>query len=79
VSKRPPRILHETDRIRAGVDRRLAVGGFTILAAGAALFLWLRQGVTAATIAVIIIAAGAALLALLWLLLSVMEAWARED
>ena len=74
-----PRIRHEGDRLRGHTERRLAVGGFAILALGGGSILWARYGGTAAMTALAVILAGAGLVALLWLLLSLMEAWARSD
>ena len=73
------RIRHEGDRLRAQTERRLAVGGFAILALGGGVILWARYGGTAALTALAVILGGAGIIALLWLLLSLMEAWARSD
>lgn len=74
-----PTIHHESDRIRTGTERRLAAGGFAILAACAALYMWLRGDATMLSIALGIIALGAAILALLWLLLTALESWSHRD
>ena len=76
---RAPRIRHESDRLRGQTERRLAVGGFAILALGGGAILWARYGGTAAATALVVILGGAGLVALLWLLLSLMEAWAGSD
>ncbi len=72
------RIRHEADRIRGSLERRLALGGFGILAMLAAGFLFLRQGTTAAVLGVGLILLGGGILALLWLLLTAMELWAKR-
>lgn len=76
---RSPRIKHEADRIRGHTERRLMAGGFSILGIGGGALLWLRYGGTTAVIAVAIIITGAGILTLLWLLLSLMEVWAKGD
>jgi hypothetical protein len=80
VTKLPDgrRVRHESDRIRGATERRLAVGGFAILALCAGLFTYVFRGGTAAGVAVGFILLGAAGFALLWLLLSLMDAWARR-
>jgi hypothetical protein len=70
---------HEADRYRGRSERQLALGGFGILAVAGGVILWLRYGGTTATIAVALVLAGAGLLALLWLLLTLLEAWARSE
>ncbi len=78
-AKRTPRIRHEGDRLRGHTERRLGVGGFAILAVGGGAILLARYGGTAAIAALGVILGGAGVAALLWLLLSLMEAWARSD
>lgn len=73
-----PEIRHESDRIRRQTERRLLTGGFGILAAIGGVILWLWYGSTPMFIAVGIILLGAGTLAVLWLLLSLMEAWAKS-
>ena len=73
------RIRHEGDRLRGQTERRLAVGGFAILALGGGGILWARYGGTAAITALVVILGGAGVVALLWLLLSLMEAWAGRS
>jgi hypothetical protein len=70
---------HEADRFRSRSERQLAIGGFGIVAVAGGVVLWLRYGGTTATIAVALVLAGAGLLALLWLLLALLEAWARSE
>ena len=72
-------IKHESDRYRGALERRLGLGGFAILALAGGALLWLRYGQTTATIAVGLLLLGAGILALLWLLLSAMDAWARSE
>ena len=79
MSAKPPRIVHEGDRLRGHTERRLMVGGFAILALLGGGLLWLWYGSTTATIAVAIVLGGAGIVALLWLLLSLAEAWARGE
>ncbi|HET7771293.1 MAG TPA: hypothetical protein VFN74_21160, partial [Chloroflexota bacterium] len=67
------------DRLRGHTERRLAVGGFAILALGGGVILWARYGGTAAITALVVILGGAGVVALLWLLLSLMEAWAGRS
>ena len=73
------RVEHESDRLRAHTDRRLALGGFAILALAGGGLLWWRSGATTATIALAFILLGAGVLVLLWLLLTVLERWARSE
>src|SRR5918912_1281283 len=68
-----PRIEHESDRYRGQLERRLATGGFAIVAIAGGALLWLRYGGTAATIALSIVLGGAGLFVLLWLFLSALE------
>jgi hypothetical protein len=70
---------HETDRYRRRSERHLAAGGFGIVALVGGALLWLRYGGTTAAIAVALVLGGAGLLALLWALLALMEAWARSE
>ncbi|HEX2037324.1 MAG TPA: hypothetical protein VHS99_24355 [Chloroflexota bacterium] len=79
MGQRRSRIEHEADRYRAQNERRLAMGGFAIVAVAGGIVLWLRYGATASTVAVAVVLAGAGLLTLLWLLLSLLEAWARSE
>ena len=76
---KPPRVEHESDRYRRQTERRLALGGFAIVALAGGALLWLRYGGTTAAIAIALVLGGAGILALLWLLLSLMEAWARSE
>ena len=55
------------------------VGGFAIMALGGGAILWARYGGTAAATALAVILGGAGVVAVLWLLLSLMEAWAQSD
>jgi hypothetical protein len=73
------RIEHESDRIRGHTERRLALGGFAILAVAGGAVLWWRNGATTATVALAFVLLGAGVLVLLWLLLSLLERWARSD
>ena len=74
-----PRIRHEGDRLRGQTERRLMVGGFAIMALGGGAILWARYGGTTAATALAVILGGAGVVGLLWLLLSLMEAWAQSD
>ena len=65
--------------MRGHTERRLALGGFAILALGGGAILWALYGGTTAMTALAVILGGAGVVALLWLLLSLMEAWARSD
>jgi len=56
--------------------RKVDLGGFAILAMGGGAIVWARYGGMAA---LTVILGGAGIVALLWLLLSLMEAWARAD
>ena len=78
-AKRSPRVHHEGDRLRGQMERRLGVGGFAILALGGGGILWALYGGTAALAALAVILGGAGVVALLWLLLILMGAWARSD
>ncbi len=73
------RITHESDRLRGHTERRLAAGGFAIVALAGGGLLWMWYGGTAAVVTVSIVLGGAGILALLWLLLSLMEAWANSE
>jgi hypothetical protein len=65
--------------LRGQTEKRLAVGGFAIVALAGGGLLFLRYGGTTATIAIAIVLGGAGVLAVLWLLLSLMEAWSRSE
>lgn len=73
------RVRHEGDRLRGQTERRLVVGGFAIIALAGGAILWARYGGVAAITALAVILGGGGLIVLLWLLLSLMESWARSD
>ena len=73
------RIRHGADRLRGETERRLIIGGFAIVAIAGGAILWLRYGTTLATIAVGLVLLGAGLLALVWLILARLEAWAKSE
>ena len=70
---------HETDRQRYATERQLLIGGFAIVAIAGGAILWLRYGRTLAAIAVGLVLLGAGVLALLWLILTALDLWARSD
>ena len=70
--------VHEVDRQYARLQRRLAVGGFAILAGLAVLFATVQYGGIAAAIGATIIVGGGLLLAVLWFLLTALEWWANR-
>ena len=66
------------DRQRAKMERRLAIGGFSILIGVGGLVLLVMYGGIAAVVSGVIILGGATILAGLWFLLSLMEWWASR-
>jgi hypothetical protein len=70
--------VHEVDRQQAQLERRLALGGFSILVGLAALFAITRYGGIAAAVGITIILGGALLLAIIWFLLTALEWWANR-
>ncbi|MCX5985374.1 MAG: hypothetical protein NTX54_02480 [Chloroflexi bacterium] len=73
-----PEPVHEADRQRARMERRLAVGGFSILIGVGGSILLVMSGGIAAVVSGVIILGGALVLAGLWFLLSLMEWWANR-
>ncbi len=73
-----PEPVHEVDGQRARLERRLAVGGFSILIGVGGLILWVVYGGLAAVVSGVIILGGAVVLVGLWFLLSLMEWWANR-
>jgi hypothetical protein len=66
-------------RFRRRTEGQLVAGGFAIIAVAGGAILWWRFGGTTAgiTLAVLLLACG--LFAVLWLLLVVLERWARSE
>jgi hypothetical protein len=60
------------------MERRLAIGGFSILIGVGGLILLVMYGGIAAVVSGVIILGGATILAGLWFLLSLMEWWASR-
>ena len=73
-----PEPVHEVDRQRAKMERRLAIGGFSILIGVGGLILLVMYSGIAAVVSGVIILGGATILAGLWFLLSLMEWWASR-
>ncbi len=71
---------------RSGLDRhrqqtytRLVLGGFSILVLVGGGVVWLLYGRSAALTTVVCLLVAASLFGLLWLILSLLELWVRED
>jgi hypothetical protein len=67
------------DRHRRQTQIRLVVGGLLILLIVGGGLVWLIYGSAAALTAVLCLLAGAGVLALLWLILSLLERWIKDD
>ena len=70
--------VHEVDRQRSQMERRLATGGFAILLGAGVLFLVARYGTLPAIVGAAVIVCGAMILAALWVILSAIEWWANR-
>lgn len=69
----------DLDRHRQQTYSRLIFGGFAILALLGGGLVWLLYGRTAALTTVACLLMAASLFGLLWLILTVLELWVRED
>ena len=67
------------DRHRRQTQIRLAVAGFLVLLIVGGGLAWLIYGPAAGFVAVLCLLAGAAVLCLLWLILSLLERWVQDD
>lgn len=67
------------DRHRSRTERTLALGGFALLALVGGTIVGLAYGLAAALAALLVIGGGAALLALTWLIVSVLVRWAASE
>ena len=76
IPEREP--VHEADRQRSQMERRLATGGFAILLGAGVLFLVARYGTLPAIVGATVILGGAIILAALWVILSAIEWWANR-
>ena len=63
---------------RHQTERQLLAGGFAILAVAGGALMWWFYGATTAGIGLALILLAVGLFALLWLLLAVLERWARS-
>lgn len=69
----------DTRQHRTSTEARLVAGGYLILLVVGGALVWLLYGRVAALTAVSCLLAVAAIIALLWLVLGVLERWVRED
>jgi hypothetical protein len=69
----------ELDRHFRQTQSRLILGGFVILLVAGGGLVWLFYGRTAAITAVLCLAAFAGVFGVLWLILTLLERWARDD
>lgn len=60
-------------------DARLILGGFTILAGLGGLVMWVLFGPIFAVLGVVTIIGGLLVFTLLWLVLKLIESWAKSD
>ena len=67
------------DRHQRQTQMRLAIGGLLILLVVGGGLVWLFYGGTAAITAVLCLLAGAGVFGLLWLILSLLERWVKDD
>jgi hypothetical protein len=67
------------DRHQRQTQNRLIIGGFLILLGVGGGLVWAFYGGTAAATAVACLLAAAGLFGLLWLILTLLELWVRED
>ena len=67
------------DRHRSQTQARLVIGGGLILVLGGGGLVWLLYGPQAALMAVLCLLTFGGVLALLWLILTLMERWVKED
>lgn len=79
MSKKRRRRLSDLERHRQQTYTRLVVGGLLVLVIVGGGLVWLLYGRTAALTAVVCLVVPAGLLGLLWLILSLLELWVRED
>jgi len=67
------------DRHRSQTQARLVVGGALILVLGGGGLVWLLYGPQAALMSVLCLLAAGGVLGLLWLILTLLERWVKED
>jgi len=67
------------DRHQRQTQMRLVIGGLLILLVVGGGLVWLIYGSSAALTAGLCLLAGAGVLALLWLILSLLERWVKDD
>ncbi len=79
MRKKRRRPVSELDRHRQQTYGRLVLGGLAILVMVGGTSVWLLYGRTAALTAVVCLLTAAGLFGLLWLILSLLERWVRED
>lgn len=79
MSKNRRRRSSDLDRHRQQTYTRLVVGGLLILGIVGGGLVWLLYGRAAALTAVACLLVPAGLWGLLWLILSLLELWVRED
>jgi len=67
------------DRHRSQTQARLVLGGGLILVLGGGGLVWLLYGPQASLVSVLCLLAFGGVLGLLWLLLTLLERWVKED
>ncbi len=67
------------DRHQRQTQMRLVIGGLLILMVVGGGLVWLFYGTSAALTTVLCLLTGAGVLALLWLILSLLERWVKDD
>ena len=76
--KRKPRSFN-TNRHRRQTQSRLVIGGLLVMLGVGGGLVWLIYGGTAAVAAVACLLGGAGIFGLLWLILTLLELWVKED
>ena len=69
----------DTTRHRRSTEARLVAGGYLVLLVVGGALVWLLYGRAAAMVAVSCLLVTAVIVALLWLVLSLLERWVRGD
>ena len=69
----------DTGRHRQQTQSRLVIGGLLVLLGVGGGLVWLIYGGTAAAMAVACLLGGTGIFGLLWLILTLLELWVKED